>query len=115
MLLERGKIDFNISKNLLIKEIEDEFIKTIQFKKFSSINYSQYKVKYYYIENKKAFQRMLIQFYIEHQNITDEICNIGNIKKAKIKINKLISNINTWFEKFIKTEAIKYEKLLVKV
>ena len=30
MLLEREKVDFNISRNLLIKEVEDEFLNEIE-------------------------------------------------------------------------------------
>lgn len=117
MLLQRKNINFNISRNLLIREVEDKFIKINKSNIFSNLNYSQYIVKYTYIEDKNAFERMIIAFYIEYQDTTEKICKIENIKVAKIKINKLISKIDTWFEKFIKTEARIYEEkgLLYKV
>jgi len=104
MLLERKNIDFDISRNLLIKEVENEFISIFQ-KSIFPLTYKQYRVKYFYLENKKAFEKMLIGFYLEHLNSINEITKIGDIQKAKTKINKLTSSIEKWFEEFIKNEA----------
>ena len=131
--IERKNVNFNISRNLLIREIEDWFISSKEFQIFSNLSKEEYDKEFkmiiklantnnwkldelfsmslaqiIFLNNKDSYEKMLIDFYIENKSITDDICNIENIEEAKPKIRKITSSINAWLDDYLKKRAVEY-------
>lgn len=131
--IERKNVDFSISRNLLIREIEDEFINSKEFQLYSNLSKEEYDKEFnmiiklwkinnwklnelesmsianiIFLNNKEAYKKMITDFYIENQDTIDDICNIENIEEAKPEIKKITSSINAWLDSYLEKRAMEY-------
>jgi len=134
--IERKNVNFNISRNLLIKEIEDWFISSKELQIFANLSREEYDENFesiiklanlnnwkldelesmtiaqvIFLNNKNSYEKMVIDFYIENQSMTDDICNIENIEEAKPKIRKITSSISAWLDDYLKERAVEYRDI----
>lgn len=134
--IERENIDFSISRNLLIREIEDWFISSKEFQIFSNLSKKEYDEHFesiirlanlnnwklselesmtiaqiIFLNNKDSYEKMVIDFYIENQSMTDDICNMENIEEAEAKIRKITSSINAWLDDYLQKRAVEYRDI----
>lgn len=127
-VIERKDIDFEIPKNLLIREVEDSFIiaKNSINTLYSNLSKSDYDEDFklilrvakaqkyklndfdalslaqiHYLNNKDAYDKMITDFYIENEKIADKICSIKDIEEAKPEINTLTSSISIWLDSYL--------------
>lgn len=129
-MLERKSVDFSIPRNLLIKEVEDNFIKARKFRIYWTLTTSEYDENFnvllklwklqnntlndwdalmmaeiIYLNWKGPFEKMIIDFYLENLNKVEEICEMVFIDKAKPEINQLTTKIENWLDEYLNKVA----------
>lgn len=129
-MLERKWVDFSIPRNLLIRDVEDNFLQARKFRLYWDLSNSEYNETFsmflklaksnnnklndldalslaetVYLNWKKVYEKMIIDFYLFNIEKIEEICEMVDIEKAKPEIYNIIKNIPKWLDKYLNIVA----------